>query len=146
MNSLHDTNSSTGSHTYSFALDPNRSILPASPRRSSPRVYRQPKDRSSAKHPLANDTTDVFHDSEFDDEYDSQYEWGMTYDCQAKHMRLPNLTSHSHLIGLRHHGRDGSLIVEVNSSKLAEINGIQKFVYMLPQHHMRWVVKSALDT
>ena len=77
VNSLHDTNSSTGSHAYSFALDPNRSILPASPRRSSPRVYRQPKDRSLAKHPLANDTTDVFQDSESDDEYDSQYEWGM---------------------------------------------------------------------
>ena len=109
MNSLHDTNSSTGSHTYSFALDPNRSILPASPRRSSPRVYRQPKDRSSAKHPLANDTTDVFHDSEFDDEYDSQYEWGMTYDCQAKHMRR----------------------ITYSRGKLAEINGVQKFVYIL---------------
>jgi anaphase-promoting complex subunit 6 len=73
VNSLIDANLSAGSHPHSFALDPNRSVLPASPLRSSPRVYRRPKEGAS-RHPLANDTTDIFQDSE-DDE--SEYEWGM---------------------------------------------------------------------
>ncbi|KAJ7284861.1 cell division control protein 16 [Mycena rebaudengoi] len=66
-----DTNSN-------FALDPNRSVLPASPLRSSPRRPRRPKDGSSRHpHPLANDTTDIFHDSDDDADDESEYEWGM---------------------------------------------------------------------
>src|SRR5882672_1200755 len=63
VNSLIDANLSTGSNPRSFALDPNRSVLPASPLRSSPRVHRRTKDGSS-RHPLANDTTDIFQDSD----------------------------------------------------------------------------------
>ena len=62
-----------------IALDPNRSILPASPLRSSPRSHRKAKDSASRHpHPLANDTTDVFQDSrDYSDEEDEDYEWGM---------------------------------------------------------------------
>jgi anaphase-promoting complex subunit 6 len=76
VNSLIDANSSAGSYPHSFALDPNRSVLPASPLRSSPRVHRRTKEGSS-RHPLANDTTDVFQDSDVDGDDDSEYEWGM---------------------------------------------------------------------
>jgi anaphase-promoting complex subunit 6 len=74
--SLIDANTSTGSYPPSFALDPNRSVLPASPLRSSPRVRRKPRGGSS-RHPLANDTTDVFQESDVDEDDDSEYEWGM---------------------------------------------------------------------
>nr|GAT60873.1 predicted protein [Mycena chlorophos] len=63
-----DANSSTAS-----SLDPNRSILPASPLRSSPRHASRQKDPASTtrgQHPLANDTN-IFQDEE------SDYEWGM---------------------------------------------------------------------
>jgi anaphase-promoting complex subunit 6 len=61
----------------SFALDPNRSILPSSPFRSSPAVPRRVK-ASAGRHPLANDTTDVFQDSELeDDDEQEEYQWGM---------------------------------------------------------------------
>ena len=76
VNSLIDANLSTGSNPRSFALDPNRSVLPASPLRSSPRVHRRTKDGSS-RHPLANDTTDIFQDSDGDGDDESEYEWGM---------------------------------------------------------------------
>src|ERR1700683_2262604 len=76
VNSLIDTNSSTASYPPSFALDPNRSILPASPLRSSPRVHRRVRD-GSTRYPLANETTDVFQDSDVDADDDSEYEWGM---------------------------------------------------------------------
>jgi anaphase-promoting complex subunit 6 len=74
-----DANSSTASNPNSnFALDPNRSVLPASPLRSSPRRPRRPKDGSSRNpHPLANDTTDIFQDSDDDADDESEYEWGM---------------------------------------------------------------------
>ncbi|KAF7973502.1 hypothetical protein HWV62_15008 [Athelia sp. TMB] len=78
VNSLIDANSSVGSHRQSFALDPNRSVLHASPLRSSPRAYRRPP-QSASRHPLANDTTDVFQDSDAEgyDDSDEEYEWGM---------------------------------------------------------------------
>jgi len=41
--------------------------------RSSPRAHRRAKE-ISVRHPLANDNTDVFHDSSDDDE---DVEWGM---------------------------------------------------------------------
>lgn len=58
----------------SLALDPNRSVLPSSPLRSSPRAHRRTKG-SIGRHPLANDNTDVFQDS--DDEGDEEFEWGI---------------------------------------------------------------------
>ncbi|KAJ7274524.1 hypothetical protein B0H12DRAFT_1089105 [Mycena haematopus] len=74
-----DANSSTASNPNSnFALDPNRSVLPASPLRSSPRRPRRPKDGSRHPHPLTNDTTtDIFQDSDDDADDESEYEWGM---------------------------------------------------------------------
>ncbi|KAF9234137.1 hypothetical protein BU15DRAFT_90109 [Melanogaster broomeanus] len=57
-----------------LSLDPNRSMLPSSPR-SSPRRHRRAKD-SSSRHPLANDTMDVFQDSEAAQEPDDG-EWGI---------------------------------------------------------------------
>lgn len=77
VNSLQGGNASIISHPHSFALDPNRSVLPTSPLRSSPRVHRRTREGGSSRHPLANDTTDVFQDSEFDEDEESQYEWGM---------------------------------------------------------------------
>ncbi|KAJ6494696.1 cell division control protein 16 [Mycena vitilis] len=74
-----DANSSTASNPNTLALDPNRSVLPASPLRSSPRRPRRPKDGSARHpHPLANDTTtDIFQDSDDDADDESEYEWGM---------------------------------------------------------------------
>ena len=71
----------------SFALDPNRSVLPASPLRSSPRRphrgHRKNASSQQGQHPLANDSTaDVFSNQE-DTEDDSgdadgdDVEWGM---------------------------------------------------------------------
>ena len=62
------------SHPHPLALDPNRSVLPSSPLRSSPRAYRRAKG-SIGRHPLANDNKDVFQDS--GDEDDEEIEWGM---------------------------------------------------------------------
>ncbi|KAI0034227.1 TPR-like protein [Vararia minispora EC-137] len=70
VSSFLDGNTS-GSHHYPFNLDPNRSILPSSPLRSSPRRPQRPRDR----HPLAKENTDVFHDSGDEDDDDS--EWGI---------------------------------------------------------------------
>ncbi|RXW20367.1 hypothetical protein EST38_g5476 [Candolleomyces aberdarensis] len=89
MDSYYDANTSAFTQRIPMALDPNRSILASSPARASPQPKRKSKQspsKTSTKpagggrqpHPLANDTTDVFQDSEddADDEYDS-YEWGM---------------------------------------------------------------------
>ncbi|KAI0767907.1 TPR-like protein [Irpex lacteus] len=78
VDSLTEGNSShIASNPIPFALDPNRSILPASPFRSSPAIPRRAK-ASANRHPLANDTTDVFQDSELEDEEErAGYEWGM---------------------------------------------------------------------
>lgn len=62
------------SHPHPLALDPNRSVLPSSPLRSSPRAHRRTKG-SIGRHPLANDNRDVFQDS--GDEDDEDIEWGM---------------------------------------------------------------------
>ena len=59
---------------HPLALDPNRSVLPSSPLRSSPRANRRTKG-SLGRHPLANDNTDVFQVSA--DEDDEDVEWGM---------------------------------------------------------------------
>ncbi|KAH8822920.1 cell division control protein 16 [Flagelloscypha sp. PMI_526] len=75
-----EANSSTLSQPYSFALDPNRSLLDSSPMRSSPRARRRKpvappssvfksrtRDGEGSRHPLANDTTtDIFGDSDGD--------------------------------------------------------------------------------
>lgn len=78
VNSYIEANSSTAS-----ALDPNRSILQVSPLRPSPRGSRKVRE-SGGRHPLANDTTDIFQDSldvtreTGDDEYEEkEREWGM---------------------------------------------------------------------
>ncbi|KAF8807066.1 TPR-like protein [Phlegmacium glaucopus] len=77
VDSYLDANSSTISNPNS-ALDPNRSVLQASPLRSSPRHHRRAKSSTSRHpHPLANDTTGVFQDSEDDADDESEYEWGM---------------------------------------------------------------------
>jgi anaphase-promoting complex subunit 6 len=73
-------NASTISHPRSLGLDPNGSVLPASPLRSSPRRLRRKKSSLSRPHPLANNTTDVFHDDDNDDndaDGETEYEWGM---------------------------------------------------------------------
>ena len=77
MNSYSVANSSVESRRRSFALDPNRSILPVSPLRSSPRVPRRPKASLPGRHPLANDNTDVFQESDEEEEDMGEYEWGM---------------------------------------------------------------------
>lgn len=45
--------------------------------RSSPRRHRKAKSSLNRPHPLANDTTDVFQDSEEDADDESEHEWGM---------------------------------------------------------------------
>jgi anaphase-promoting complex subunit 6 len=72
VDSYLDANSSTMSPNQSLALDPNRSMLSASPLRSTPRRQRQ-RDR----HPLANDTTDIFHESDIGEDDEEYAEWGM---------------------------------------------------------------------
>ena len=89
MDSYYDANASTFSQRMPSALDPNRSILASSPARSSPNPNPKRKNKLStgkqpklglgggSRHPLANDTTDVFHDSEDDaDDEEESYEWG----------------------------------------------------------------------
>ena len=64
------------------ALDPNRSILQVSPIRPSPiRPLRRARE-SIGRHPLANDTTDIFQDTVdlsegATDEQEEEVEWGM---------------------------------------------------------------------
>ncbi|KZV72988.1 TPR-like protein [Peniophora sp. CONT] len=70
VNSFIDSNIS-GTHPNPFSLDPNRSILPSSPLRSSPRRPQRTRER----HPLATEHTDVFQDTPGDDE--EEYEWKM---------------------------------------------------------------------
>lgn len=71
------------SNPRAFALDPNRSILPSTPFRSSPRLPRRGKPAAYGRHPLANDRTNLFQDSdneadnEDEEDEDEQYEWGM---------------------------------------------------------------------
>lgn len=76
VDSYLDANSSAVSNPNPIALDPNRSVLQTSPLRSSPRRHRRAKG-STGRHPLANDTTDIFQDSEDDVDDESDYEWGM---------------------------------------------------------------------
>ncbi|KAH8100117.1 TPR-like protein [Cristinia sonorae] len=80
VNSYVEANSSVASNARSFALDPNRSILPASPMRSSPRLAaRKAKTTGGGRHPLAMDNTDVFQDygeAQEDGEAEA-HEWGM---------------------------------------------------------------------
>ena len=78
MDSYYDANTSAFTQRIPMALDPNRSILASSPARASPQPKRKSKqslNKTSTKpggggsrqpHPLANDTTDVFQDSEDD--------------------------------------------------------------------------------
>jgi anaphase-promoting complex subunit 6 len=78
VDSYLDANTSTISNPNTFALDPNRSILPSSPRHSSPRRPKHIKSSTSRQpHPLATDTTDVFQDSDDDPEQDGSQSWGM---------------------------------------------------------------------
>lgn len=77
VDSYMDANTSTISNPHSLGLDPNRSVLPASPLRSSPRRHRKAKSSVNKPHPLAHDTTDVFQDSEEGIDDESEYEWGM---------------------------------------------------------------------
>lgn len=92
MDSYYDANTSAFSQRMPSALDPNRSILASSPARASPMPRRKHKfstgnlhsrlglaggGPSGGRHPLANDTTDVFQDSEDDaEDEEPSYEWG----------------------------------------------------------------------
>jgi len=60
-----------------LALDPNRSALAASPRSSPRRPRRVKESTSTARHPLANDNSDAFQDSEDDADDESESEWGI---------------------------------------------------------------------
>lgn len=77
VDSYLEANSSVYSNNHSIQLDPNRSILHASPLRSSPRRRRRPKDSIGRPHPLANDTTGIFQNSDDDADDEEEYEWGM---------------------------------------------------------------------
>ncbi len=90
VNSFQHANSARGGnrHRDSFALDPNRSVLPVSPLRSSPRRprkgHRKNASSQNTTHPLANDTTaDVFlaNETEYEEEEEAEeeeeIEWGM---------------------------------------------------------------------
>ena len=67
--------SSVASRSQS-ALDPNCSILQVSPLRSSPHRRLKRKDHVSRHpHPLANDTSDVFQDSEIDADQEDDDGW-----------------------------------------------------------------------
>ncbi|THH16661.1 hypothetical protein EW146_g4012 [Bondarzewia mesenterica] len=74
VNSFLEANHSAD-HPNPLALDPNRSILPSSPMRSSPRHHRRAKE-GTVRHPLANDNKDIFQDSD-EGEKDEEAEWGM---------------------------------------------------------------------
>ncbi len=56
-------------------FDPSRSVLQTSPVRS-PRISRRTKTTGS-RHPLANDTTDVFQDDADDEGDEDAPEWGV---------------------------------------------------------------------
>lgn len=77
VDSYLDGNVSTLSNTHSIALDPNRSIIPATPYRSSPTRQSKRKESTTSRHPLAQDTTDVFQESDDDADDEDEYEWGM---------------------------------------------------------------------
>lgn len=83
MNSyMGDTSSNAIGHSrHSLGLDPNQSILPASPRLNRNRSHNHRRDSGGTRHPLANDTTtDVFQDSDADDDDlhgGKEHEWGM---------------------------------------------------------------------
>lgn len=79
-----DTSShNIGQNRHSLGLDPNQSILPASPRLNRHRHFHKQhrRDGGGSPHPLANDTTDVFQDSYLGEEtshVSTEREWGMT--------------------------------------------------------------------
>ncbi|PCH42219.1 TPR-like protein [Wolfiporia cocos MD-104 SS10] len=66
VTSFAEASASSASNARSLALDPNRSILQASPLCSSPRLPRRAK-TSTTRHPLANDTTDIFQEDNNDE-------------------------------------------------------------------------------
>ena len=74
-----DANANQNKLKGNLALDPNRSMLAASPLRSSPRKPRKGKETAADPHPLAQDTTaDVFLDTEAEEEiYDYRAGWTM---------------------------------------------------------------------
>ena len=77
VNSFIDASARINFNTSSLALDPNRSVLNASPLRSSSRLRRRVKDSGVGRHPLAIDTSEIFQDSDDDADDESEYEWGM---------------------------------------------------------------------
>ncbi|KAM6504448.1 cell division control protein 16 [Amanita muscaria] len=77
VDSYFDADASTISNPNTFALDPNRSILPSSPRQSSPRRHKYSKPSTGRQpHPLATDTTDVFQDSDVESDGNGDQQWG----------------------------------------------------------------------
>ncbi|KAI0325438.1 TPR-like protein [Cubamyces sp. BRFM 1775] len=76
VDSLAEANTSGASNPRRTYLDPSRSILQTSPLRSSPRLPRRTKTTAS-RHPLANDTTDVFQDDADDEDDEEGHEWGI---------------------------------------------------------------------
>lgn len=81
VNSINEANSSFSSagssHRHSIGLDPNRSILTASPLRSSPRANRRGKE-GQGRHPLAQENTNVYQDeTDKEDDDEDDMEWTM---------------------------------------------------------------------
>ncbi|RDX43838.1 TPR-like protein [Lentinus brumalis] len=74
LSSLADTTTS-GVSNHKSLFDPSRSVLQTSPVRS-PRISRRTKTTGS-RHPLANDTTDVFQDDADDEGDEDAPEWGV---------------------------------------------------------------------
>lgn len=76
---VHSYMDANTSHRSSFALDPNRSLLTASPLLSSPRRVRKGKETTGEMHPLARDTTaDVFLETDNEeDSAENRASWSM---------------------------------------------------------------------
>ncbi|KAK7056632.1 anaphase-promoting complex subunit Cut9 [Paramarasmius palmivorus] len=106
VDSFNDANSSTYSHNYSVAMDPNRSMGYINPPQSSPRRPRKRKESIGRPvHPLANDTTGIFQDSEDDADDEEEGEWtSVRYSCilgrQTRKLdkQVSRLFTHEHAI------------------------------------------------
>ncbi|KAL5503810.1 CUT9 [Sanghuangporus vaninii] len=79
VHSYMDANANQNKLRSNQALDPNRSMLAASPLRSSPHRLRKGKETAGDPHPLAQDTTaDVFPETDVEEEsYDYRAGWTM---------------------------------------------------------------------
>ncbi|KAI8982735.1 TPR-like protein [Trametes punicea] len=93
VDSLAEANTSGASNARRSYLDPSRSILHTSPLRSSPRLSRRAKTTAN-RHPLANDTTDVFQDDADDEGEDDDGVHGWTIVDRMRLWRHDALMQH----------------------------------------------------